>query len=518
MSYSALYKKHLSFKGFLKPCHSLGATTLHISKPFNNQTKAFWGTYFLVAFFISLVGISSVGVNFALAEISETKSDKGDTYEKLKVFSEIISLLESSYVQTIDSDELIDGAIRGMLKALDPHTTYLNPKSYKDMRVETSGKFGGLGIEISMRDAMLTIVSPIEDTPADRAGVLAGDKIIQIEEEPTLDMTLADAVNLLRGKPGESINITIFREGFTEPKQFKIVRDIIKVKSVKHKIYNKDIGYIKIRSFSKNTGSDLDKALATISNKGVSRLVLDLRNNPGGLLNQAVEVADRFLDSENLIVYTNGRNEDQNMRFTTRNQARKYNFPMIILVNAGSASASEIVSGALQDLGRAVILGTQTFGKGSVQTIIPLSDGSALRLTTARYYTPSGRIIQENGIEPDIIIEQPIRKALNKDGKDKDRVKEESDEKKKIRKFLREKDLKKHLKGKKDNKDSVDGSEESSEVDTKTEEETKKSKEMASLEEDLKKDYQLQQAVALLSGWDIMRQFFQPKVKTAFVD
>jgi len=481
----------------------LGATVLNIHKPVYSQTKAFLS----LLFFICLFGISGTGINNSWAQISTAgnqKNNSADTYEKLKVFSEIISLLESSYVEPIQSEELIDGAIKGMLKSLDPHTSYLNPKSYKDMRVETSGKFGGLGIEISMRDGMLTVVSPIEDTPADRAGVISGDKIIQIEEDSTLDMTLADAVNLLRGKPGEPINITIFREGFTEPKEFTIVRDIIKVKSVKHKVYNKEIGYVKIRSFSKNTGSDLDKALQKLSEKGVNRLIMDLRNNPGGLLNQAVEVTDRFLDSENLIVYTNGRNEDQNMRFTTRNQSKKYNFPMVILVNGGSASASEIVSGALQDLGRAIVLGTQTFGKGSVQTIIPLSDGSALRLTTARYYTPSGRVIQENGIEPDIIVEQPLRKT---EKNDKDKVKEESETKKKIRKFLREKDLKKHLKGKKDNKDSLGSSE-------TTKEEEKENKEIASLEEDLKKDYQLQQAVSLLTGWDIMKQFYKPKVST----
>ena len=486
----------------------MGVTVLKIQKPGYNRNNAFWGVVFFIGFFLTAFGVTGVGISSSWAQSSEAaKKDSVDTYEKLKVFSEIISLLESSYVEPIDSEELIDGAIRGMLKSLDPHTTYLNPKSYKDMRVETSGKFGGLGIEISMREGMLTVVSPIEDTPADRAGVLSGDKIIQIEEEPTLDMTLADAVNLLRGKPGEPINITIFREGFKAPKEFTIVRDIIKVRSVKHKIYNEEIGYIKIRSFSKNTGSDLDKALATIAEKGVNRLVLDLRNNPGGLLNQAVEVADRFLDSENLIVYTNGRNEDQNMRFTTRNQAKKYNFPMVIIVNGGSASASEIVSGALQDLGRAIVLGTQTFGKGSVQTIIPLSDGSALRLTTARYYTPSGRVIQENGIAPDILVEQPLVKA-EKDEEGKDKVKEESETKKKIRRFLREKDLKQHLKGKKDNKDGGAAAE------AETEEEKKKTKELASLEEDLKKDYQLQQAVSLLTGWDIMKQFYKPKVST----
>ena len=263
----------------------------------------------------------------------DSKNEKRDTYEKLKVFSEIISLLESNYVESIDPDDLVNGAIRGMLKSLDPHTTYLNPDSYKEMKVETSGKFGGLGIEISMRDGMLTVVSPIEDTPAYNAGVQAKDKIIQIEEESTLDLTLSEAVELLRGKPGTPVTITIFREGLPKPIDITVVRDIIKVRSVKHNIYNKEIGYVKIRSFSKNTSSDLDRALDELSAKGITRLILDLRNNPGGLLNQAVEVTDRFLDGENLIVYTSGRTEDQNMRFTTHDEVKKVSYPMIILVN-----------------------------------------------------------------------------------------------------------------------------------------------------------------------------------------
>ena len=312
------------------------------------------------------------------------------------------------------------------------------------MQVQTTGKFGGLGIEISIRDGVLTVVSPIEGTPAFKVGVKSGDKIIKIEDESTLDMTLQDAVSLLRGETGSPVNITIFRDSFKVPKEFTIVRDIIKVRSVVKKLYKKDIGYIKIRSFSKNTSVDLDKALGELGEEGITKLILDLRNNPGGLLNQAVEVTDRFLNRENLIVYTKGRSEDQNMRFTSHDKVTGVSYPLIILVNGGSASASEIVAGALQDLNRAVILGTQTFGKGSVQTIMPLSDGSALRLTTARYYTPSGRVIQENGIQPDIIIERtPVDELENEDDKN-----DEPKEKKRLRRFLREKDLKKHLKGK----------------------------------------------------------------------
>jgi len=425
-----------------------------------------------------------------ISVFAEEEKGNQNAYNKLKVFSEIISLIESNYVETVKSDTMIEGAINGMVKSLDPHTNYMPPATYKEMQVETTGKFGGLGIEISMRDGILTVVSPIDDTPAFRAGVKAGDKIIKIEDESTLDMTLQDAVSLLRGETGSPINITIFRKNFKAPKEFTIVRDIIKVRSVVHKLYQADIGYIKIRSFSKNTSSDLDKALADLEKKGITKLILDVRNNPGGLLNQAVEVTDRFLNRENLIVYTKGRSNEQNMRFTSHDKVAGVNYPLIILVNGGSASASEIVAGALQDLNRAIVLGTPTFGKGSVQTIIPLSDGSALKLTTARYYTPSGRVIQENGIEPDILVEMEAVEEIKK--KDKD---EDSEEKTKLRRFLREKDLKKHLKG----KSSIEG------IDENASEELKVKK----LDEDLKKDNQLQQAVSLLSGWEVMKKMFK---------
>jgi len=435
----------------------------------------------------------------ALAQEAEAGegSKSENTYEKLKVFSEILSLLESNYVEEVNSDDLVEGAIRGLLKTLDPHTSYLPPASYKQMQVETSGKFGGLGIEISMRKGILTVISPIEDTPAFKAGILAGDRIIKIEDESTLDITLSEAVNLLRGDRGAPIKITIFREGMEEPKDYTIVRDVIKVRSLTSKIYNSDVGYIKIRNFTKTTSNDLDKALAMFESKNVRRLVLDLRNNPGGLLNQAVEVADRFLDDENLIVYTQGRTEDQNMRFTTHDRGRQVSYPMIILVNGGSASASEIVAGALQDLGRAVILGTQTFGKGSVQTIIPLSEGSALRLTTARYYTPSGKVIQENGITPDIIVEMP---PVVRNGQNNEKKKNGRSLKDKIRKILREKDLKKHLKGKK----SIEGNVPSKNTD-KTDE---INKELIALREEIEKDPQLKQAINLLKGWSVMSKSY----------
>ena len=447
---------------------------------------------FLIIFLIGILPTQSL---YADEPIKEPKSN---TYNKLKVFSEILSLIESSYVEPLGSDTMIDGAIKGMVTALDPHTSYLPPVSYKEMQVQTTGKFGGLGIEISIRDGVLTVVSPIEGTPAFKVGVKSGDKIIKIEDESTLDMTLQDAVSLLRGETGSPVNITIFRDSFKVPKNFTIVRDIIKVRSVVKKLYKKDIGYIKIRSFSKNTSVDLDKALGELGEEGITKLILDLRNNPGGLLNQAVEVTDRFLNRENLIVYTKGRSEDQNMRFTSHDKVTGVSYPLIILVNGGSASASEIVAGALQDLNRAVILGTQTFGKGSVQTIMPLSDGSALRLTTARYYTPSGRVIQENGIQPDIIIERtPVDELENEDDKN-----DEPKEKKRLRRFLREKDLKKHLKGKA-SIGNIEQDNDSKSID-KDEEIAK-----AANDKDLLKDNQLQQAVSLLSGWEVMKKMFK---------
>jgi carboxyl-terminal processing protease len=448
---------------------------------------------FVAANITLILSLSGSFVFSAEDTTKEPEKAKIDTYEKLKVFSEILALLEANYVEEVESDNLVNGAIRGMLKTLDPHTTYLPPESYAQMKVDTSGKFGGLGIEISIRKGVLTVVSPIEGTPAYNMGIKPGDKIIMIEKESTLDFTLQEAVSMLRGERGTSVNITVYREGVKTPLEFSIKRDIISVKSVKKKLYPNNIGYIQIKSFTRSTSSDLDKALADFSTKKVSKLVLDLRNNPGGLLNQAVEVSDRFLSVENLIVYTQGRTEDQNMRFTTHDTATQVDFPMIILVNGGSASASEIVAGALQDLGRAVILGSQTFGKGSVQTIIPLSDGSALRMTTARYYTPSGKVIQENGITPDIIVEAekpPLEAELTEDQKIA------NSEKDKFRRILREKDLKKHLKGK-----SADGSPEEGKEEAK--EETPDAT-LVFQKEDLKNDNQLRQAIALLDGWEII--------------
>ena len=457
--------------------------------------------YLLILTFI-VFNVLSFNNQIEAKEGLDNVSEKYNNYESLKTFSEVLSLIESTYVEKVSSKNLIEGAIHGLVKTLDPHTSYLPREAYQEMKVQTSGKFGGLGIEVSMRDGVLTVISPIDGTPAFIAGIKAKDKIIKIEDESTLDMTLSDAVSLLRGEVGSPVTITVFREGLKAPLLVKIVRDTIKVQSVKNKIYNSDIGYIRIRSFAKTTSNDLDKALAYLRKKNIAKLILDVRNNPGGLLNQAVEVSDRFLGNENLIVYTKGRSDDQNMRFTTHDKDIHADYPMVILVNGGSASASEIVAGALQDLNRAVIIGTPTFGKGSVQTIIPLSDGSALRLTTARYYTPSGKVIQENGIVPDINIENELVSTIEKNT---DQKVKETDEKEKIRRFLRERDLKKHLKG----KTSIEGSVSDEQEELSIEEDKAEN----DLEEDLKKDAQLRHAVSLLSSWNIMVDTFKQAKK-----
>ncbi|MEK7851357.1 MAG: S41 family peptidase, partial [Deltaproteobacteria bacterium] len=320
---------------------------------------------------------------------------------------------------------LVYSAMKGMLEGLDPHSSFMNPDTYKEMQVETKGEFGGLGIEITMKEGILMVVSPIEDTPAFKAGIKAGDIIMKIEGKPTKDMTLMDAVKQMRGPKGTQVIITIAREALPEPKDFTITRDIIAVKSVKTKTLESGYGYVRVAQFQEKTDSDLDKALDKMEgeNGGLKGLVLDLRNNPGGLLDQAVKVSDDFLES-GLIVYTDSR-VGEKLTFSAKKEGTRPNYPIVVLVNAGSASASEIVAGALQDHGRALVLGTQTFGKGSVQTIYPLEDGSALRLTTARYYTPSGRSIQAKGITPDIILEMPSEKTkkvlrLHKDIREKD--------------------------------------------------------------------------------------------------
>jgi carboxyl-terminal processing protease len=332
---------------------------------------------------------------------------QGEAYENLKILTEVLSYVEANYVQEVEPEKLIHGAIRGMLRTLDSHSSYMPPDVYREMQVETEGHFGGLGIEITIRDDVLTVVSPIEGTPAYRAGILPGDKIITVDGESTKDMSLIDAVKKMRGPADTAVTIGIMREGFSEPKDFILTRAIIHIKSVSWKELPDHIGYVKLRSFHKTTTEELEEALQDLEERHISSLVLDLRNNPGGLLEQAIAVADEFIDGGKLIVYTKGRLPSQNMKGYSKNEGTHMEYPMVILVNGGSASASEIVAGALQDLERATLVGTKTFGKGSVQTIIPLSDGSGLRLTTAKYYTPKGREIHGKGIIPDVVVEEP---------------------------------------------------------------------------------------------------------------
>ena len=340
--------------------------------------------------------------------VASKGNDTAATYENLRLFTEVLSIVQSQYVDEVPPKDIIYNAIKGTLRGLDPHSSFLDPEMYREMQVETSGSFGGLGIEITLRDDVLTVVAPIEGTPAYRAGIQPGDRILKIEGLSTKDMQLSDAVKRMRGKPGSKITISIVREGWAEPKDFFITREQIRVQSVRANQLEPGIEYIRLRQFQEQTANDLETSLDKYVKEGkIQGLVLDLRNNPGGLLTSAVEVTEKFLEAGKLVVYTEGRVRNQNMRFSSNAKRVFSDFPIVVLVNQGSASASEIVAGALQDHGRAVVIGTQSFGKGSVQTIIPLSDGSGLRLTTAKYFTPKGRSIHGKGISPDIIVETP---------------------------------------------------------------------------------------------------------------
>ena len=351
------------------------------------------------------VGLVSAALLFGgLGRSLVSAVDRG-TYENLEAFTSVLAIVQKNYVEETATQELIEGAIDGMLSALDPHSAYLTPDSYKELQVDTEGTFGGLGIEITIRDDVLTVVSPIEDTPAYRAGVQAGDRIIKIEDELTKDMSLIDAVKKMRGKKGTRVTISLRREGVPRLIDVSIVREVIQIRSVKWKMLEEGYAYIRITQFQDRTSGDLERTLRQLAqDHGPLRgMVLDLRNNPGGLLSQAVKVSDLFLDS-GLIVYTEGRLENQQQKYFAR-PGGDTETPMVVLINNGSASASEILAGAVQDHGRGVLLGTKTFGKGSVQTILPVEGGAALRLTTAMYFTPGGRSIQVTGIVPDIELE-----------------------------------------------------------------------------------------------------------------
>ncbi len=440
---------------------------------------------FIIFLIIIFMVIASIFIGkFSIDTVNAYRGFEGGHYEEVKIFAEILSLVNKNYVEEVDIKDMIRGAIKGMLGSLDPHSTFMPPEIYKEMRVNTKGEFGGLGIQISIRDEVLTIIAPIEDTPAFRAGVKAGDKIIKIDGESTKDMSLHDAVSVLRGPKGKPVTITIVREGLDKPKDYTIIRDIIKIKSVKSRVIDDTIGYVKVTQFQERTGADLKKALDELEEKKIDALILDLRNNPGGLLKSSIDVASHFLPPDKLVVYIKGRNGEKT-EYDSGNSDTEYKYPMIVMVNQGSASASEIVAGALQDWNKAVVLGTKTFGKGSVQTVIPLTDGSGLRLTTALYYTPKDRSIQATGIEPDIVVKLEV----------KDEIKGHT--------AIREKDLKHHLENKKDKKKDADKKDKD---EPKEKEDKDKDKEKVPSEVKEEDDIQLQRAVDLLKTWKIFKQ------------
>ncbi len=397
------------------------------------------------------------------------------SYEDLKAFTEVLSLIKKNYVEEVKGKDLVQGAIKGMVTSLDPHSGYLTPEAFKELQVETKGEFGGIGIQIGIKDNMLTVIAPIEDTPAFKAGIKAGDKIIKINNESTKNMSIHDAVSKMRGKKGTSLIITIIREGVKDAKDYTIVRDTIKIKSVKAKMLQDDIGYVKLTQFQEASATDLVRALDKLKKEGMTSLILDLRNDPGGLLNSAVEVAEHFLPPKKLVVYIKGRKGDKTEYFTELDKPGYTDIPMVVLVNQGSASASEIVAGALKDWNRAVIVGVQTFGKGSVQSLIPLSDGSGLRLTTAKYYTPKGTSIQGVGITPDIVV-----KLESKDKNSKEMP------------VIRERDLEKHLRNEQTPEEKTD-------------------KETAPFEVDEKDDTQLQRAIDVIKTWKVFDNMVKAK-------
>jgi len=421
-----------------------------------------------------------LGVTVGLGRFHKVSAVSNTTYEDLKVFTDVISLLQKEYVEETKSKTLIHGAIKGMLETLDPHSAFMPPNVFREMQEETKGRFEGLGIEITIKDGLLTVVSPIEDTPAFKVGILAGDQILKIEGEPTKNLTLIESVKRLRGPKGSKVTITIMREGFTKPQDFTLTRDVIPIRSVRYELLEKHYGYIRLSQFQEKTNIEFEKAMRALEEAGkggLKGLILDLRNNPGGLLDQAVKVSDHFIES-GLIVSVEGRREEQKMKFNAHPQGDNFSrYPLVVLVNGGSASGSEIVAGAIQDHGRGIILGTQTFGKGSVQTIFPLKDGSGLRLTTARYYTPNGRSIQAKGIVPDIIVKPLLQ-----------------DEEKTVPKQIMEKDLERHL--------IEIGKEPPKEKEKPKKEEVKEKKPV---------DLQLERALELLKSWEIFKNIAKGK-------
>lgn len=356
-----------------------------------------------------LIVVGALVLGLLIGKGVEKTGYASESYEELKVFAEVLTQVKKHYVEDVKTNDLVHGAVRGMLKTLDPHSAYMTPEMYKEMRVETKGEFEGLGIQIGIKDQHVTVIAPIEGTPAHAAGIETGDVILKVDETPTKDLTLMEAVQRMRGPKGTSVTLTVRREGAAETLNFTIVRDTIKIHSVRSRLLDDHIGYVRISQFQESTPQDLGKELVKLHDDGTQGLILDLRNNPGGLLSAAVGVSEQFLQPDTLVVSVKGR-DGRKDEYRSSPPMDPPDYPMIVLVNQGSASASEIVAAAMQDWGKAVILGKTTFGKGSVQTILPLSDGSGLRLTTAKYYTPRGESIHSVGVKPDIVVEpKPIK-------------------------------------------------------------------------------------------------------------
>lgn len=452
------------------------------------QTKTKWIVVLGMAALLVFMGLYRYSMVSAVLDRS--------IYKNLKAFNEILDIVEKNYVEPVDSKTLIQGAINGMIKNLDPHSSYMTPETYKELEMETRGSFGGIGIEITIHKDILTVVSPIEDTPAFQAGVKAGDKIILIEGKSTKDITIMEAVTRLRGPKDTKVTISVLRGTENKLRDFVITRAIIKIVSVKYKLLDDQIGYVRVASFQDKTASDLKKALQemTAKNKSLKGIVLDLRNNPGGLLNQSIEVSDVFLKS-GIIVSTKGRTKGMESKVSARDSGDEFTAPIVVIVNEGTASAAEIVSGALQDNGRALVIGTQTFGKGSVQTVIPLEDGAALKLTTARYYTPKGRSIQAEGIAPDIVVKY-LRTGDEADDDDYEPI--------------REKDLQGHIKSVKEMEKK--GGEPAKDRDIKLPQRITKDngnrKDLPAKRVlgDVTTDNQLKAAVDMLKSWDIFKK------------
>jgi carboxyl-terminal processing protease len=422
-----------------------------------------------------------------MASVAATEDD---TYAKIKILSLVLNEIQKKYVEDTAPEDLIYGAIQGMVQTLDPHSSFLSAEEMKDFQIETQGNFTGVGIEITVEDGILTVVSPIEDTPAYRAGVEAGDEIIKVDGELTKNMTMMEAVRKIRGPKGSTVVLTLHREGVDKLIEVPIVRDVIPLQSVRYETLNDDYGYLRISNFQGDTTDKVIEALEELESgsRPLKGLVVDLRNNPGGLLDQSWRVSDLFLDG-GLVVYTKGKIENQNMEFRATRKTVAGDYPIVVLVNEGSASASEIVAGALQDQKRAAIVGSKTFGKGSVQTIIPLPDGSGLRLTTARYYTPSGRSIQAKGIEPDVFVEG----FLTARGE-----------------VLREKDLEQHLPGEDevgeiDTIEIEEGETVEEEIDEEENDEVPSLRRLSEMpiQERLQKDAQLRKALEMLKNNEV---------------